>query len=121
MVFLFSQFIISVVMLALATANASAGYYGPAAVDLSHGAWGAPAWGAAHWGGPWGGPAAWGYGPYGPSLTQSWGHLGAPYAGPYAGAPYAGPYGPTTAVHADPVHGHDGCVITFHSSVKLLS
>lgn len=97
-------------MLALAAANASAGYL-PAAVDLSYGAygaWGAPGWSASYWGGP-----AYGYGPYGPSLTQSW---GAPYAGaPYAGVPYAGPYhGPTTAVHADPVHGHDGCVSTIY-------
>lgn len=89
----------------------------PAAIDLSHGAWGAPAWAAPAWGAPawgapaWGlGPAAYGLGlgPYGPSLSTSWGPLAAPYAAPYAG--------PTTAVHADPIHGHDG----FVSSILLL-
>lgn len=99
------QFIISVVILALAVCS-DAGYLPAAVVDVSHGAWGAP-WAAAPWGGPapyWGAPAAHGY-PWGqPSLTtsHSW---GAPYAW---GGPYAA-HGPTTAYHADPSpHGHDG-------------
>lgn len=72
--FLFSQFIISVVILALAVCS-EAGYL-PAVVDYSHGAWGAPSWGVSAWGpaANWGGaaPYGWGngaYGPYGPSLV----------------------------------------------------
>lgn len=83
----------------------------PAAVDLSHGAWGAGHWGASPWAaapwgaGHWGAAAApyWGHSWGGPSLTtsHSWGSWAAPA--------YA--YGPTTAHHADPSpHGHDGCV-----------
>lgn len=51
------QFIISVVILALAVCS-EAGYLPAAVVDVSHGAWGAP-WGAAPWAGAWGG-AYWG-------------------------------------------------------------
>lgn len=93
----------------MALAVCSEAGYLPAVVDVSHGAWGGPYWGAPAAHGYWGQPSLttshWGAGPW----AGAWA-AGAPWGawnGPYAGA--HGPHGPTTAYHADPSsHGHDG-------------
>lgn len=98
----FFQFIISVVILALAVYSGDAGFLPPAVVDISAGPYGYP------------------YGPYGYSAAfPGYGYLGAP-AYPYYGpgpslttSPYGFPaaFGPTTAYQVNPLaNGHDGSV-----------